>query len=357
MSLAVDIRRRVGDFTLDVAFEVPAGVTAILGRSGAGKSTVVAAVAGLARPDDGRIALDGAALFDAETRVNLPPRKRRVGVVFQDSRLFPHFSVRTNLLFGARRRGSSGGLSLDEVAEVLGIGHLLKRRPNSLSGGERQRVAIGRALLSRPSALLFDEPLAALDSERKAEVLPYIARLTRGAELPVLYVTHALEEARALADRLVVLEGGRVAASGPVEQAIAQAGLAAAGDRFADGVTLEAVIAELDEAYELTGVALGSHRVWTPGLLGRPGEAVRLRLLARDVSLALIPPERASIRNALPGLVRQVRRGPGPYAQVAVDVGGAVIKSEITRRAADDLGLAPGRMVHALVKSVAVARA
>lgn len=354
--LVVDIRRRIGDFTLSAAFEAPAGVTAVLGRSGAGKSTLVAAIAGLVRPDAGRITLDDAVLYDGRAGKNLAVRERRVGVVFQESRLFPHLSVRSNLLFGARRRRGAAGPSFDQIVETLGVGALLDRRPRSLSGGERQRIAIGRALLSGPRALLFDEPLAALDSERKAEVLPFLEALTRATALPVLYVTHALEEARRLADRLVVLEAGGVAAAGPVEAAIAQAGLATAGDRFADGVTVEAVIAELDDRYELTGVALGAHRLWVVGLLGAPGEAVRLRLLARDVALALDPPTRISTRNILPGLVRSVRRDAGPYVTVAVDVGGAVLKSEITARAADELGLAPGRPVHALIKSVATMR-
>ncbi|GBD47859.1 molybdenum ABC transporter ATP-binding protein [Methylopila sp. Yamaguchi] len=357
MTLQVDIRRAIGSFTLDVGFSAPAGVTAVLGRSGAGKSTVVAAVAGLTRPDSGRIALDGEALFDSGARVNLSPAKRRVGVVFQESRLFPHLSVRSNLLFGRKRRRDAAGPAFDDVVETLGVGHLLDRRPRSLSGGERQRIAIGRALLSGPRALLFDEPLAALDAERKAEVLPFLEALTQATALPVLYVTHALEEARRLADRLVVLEAGVVVAEGAVEAAIAQAGLATAGDRFAEGVTVDARIARLDEVYELTGVALGAHLVWVPGLLGPVGEAVRLRLLARDVALALDPPGRVSTRNVLPGVVRTLKRTGGPYVLVSVDVGGAVLKAEITRRAADELALAPGRVVHALVKSVATARA
>lgn len=357
MSLDVAIRRTVGGFALDIAFEAPAGVTAVLGRSGAGKSTLVAAVAGLARPDHGRISLDGETLYDAAARIDLPARMRRVGVVFQESRLFPHLSVRSNLMFGRRRRRGATEPSFEAVVETLGVGDLLSRRPRSLSGGERQRVAIGRALLAGPRALLFDEPLAALDAERKAEILPFLERLVAGAEIPVLYVTHALEEAQRLAGRLVVLDSGRVLAQGPIEQAIAAAGLESAGDRFLDGVTVEAVIAERDEAYQLTGLAVGGQRVWVPGLIGAPGETARLRFLARDVALALEPPARSSVRNALAGVVRGIRRGDGPYASVSVDVGGAVIRAEITRRAADDLNLAPGRVVYAMVKSVAVSRA
>jgi len=355
--LEVDIRRRAGDFSLDVAFAAPVGVTAVLGRSGAGKSTLVAAVAGLARPDLGRIALDQTALFDSAAGVNLPARKRRIGIVFQESRLFPHLSVRSNLLFGRRRRRDATSPDLDQVIETLGIGHLLSRRPRSLSGGEKQRVAIGRALLSGPRALLFDEPLAALDAERKAEILPFLEALIQEVALPVLYVTHALEEARRLACGLIVLESGRIVAAGAIEEAVAAAGLATAGDRLLDGVTVDAVVAELDERYGLTGLALGGHRVWAPGLIGAPGAPARLRFLARDVAVALDPPQRSSVRNVLPGVVRGVKRGDGPYASVSIDVGGAVLRAEITRRAAAELDLAPGRVVYALVKSVAVSRA
>ncbi|HVI30013.1 molybdenum ABC transporter ATP-binding protein [Hansschlegelia sp.] len=355
--LELDIRRRVGDFSLDVAFAAPVGVTAVLGRSGSGKSTLVAAVAGLARPDHGRIALNQTALFDSTAGVNLPPRKRRIAVVFQESRLFPHLSVRSNLLFGRRRRRDDASPALEQVIETLGIGHLLPRRPRSLSGGEKQRVAIGRALLSGPRALLFDEPLAALDAERKAEILPFLEALIQEVGLPVLYVTHALEEARRLARGLIVLEGGRIVAAGAIEEAVAAAGLATAGDRLLDGVTVDAVVAQLDERYGLTGLALGGHRVWAPGLIGAPGAPARLRFLARDVAVALDPPQRSSVRNVLPGVVRGVKRGYGPYASVSIDIGGAVLRAEITRRAAAELDLAPGRVVYALVKSVAVSRA
>ena len=357
MTLVIDIARRAGDFTLSAAFEAPSGVTAVLGRSGAGKSTLVAAVAGLAKPDAGVITLGRATLFDRAARIDVSAPRRRIGVVFQDSRLFPHLTVRSNLMFGRKRRPDAVEPSLERVVDTLGIGPLLGRRPRSLSGGERQRVAIGRALLSGPRALLFDEPLAALDAERKAEIMPFLEAIVAGAEIPVLYVTHALEEARRLADRLVVLEAGEIVAAGPVEAAVAAAGLSSAGDRFLDGVTVEVEIAELDERFELTGLALGPHRVWAPGLLGAPGEAARLRFLARDVAIALDPPTNTSVRNVLPGVIRGLKRGDGPYALVSIDVGGAVLRAEITRRAADDLRLASGRMVYALVKSVAVSRA
>ncbi len=211
--MRVRLRRRQGHFDLDLRFEgAPCGVTALCGPSGAGKTSVIAMIAGLIRPDAGSIVIGGRCLFDSELGVNLPPEKRRVGCVFQDGRLFPHLSVRSNLCYGmnlipaARRR-----VSLDQAVDLLGMGHLLERRPKNLSGGEKQRVAIGRALLASPSLLLMDEPLASLDEERKAELLPFIKRINREFLVPVLYVSHAMDEVRALADTVIRLRDGRVA--------------------------------------------------------------------------------------------------------------------------------------------------
>jgi molybdate transport system ATP-binding protein len=295
-------------------------------------------------------------LFDSVRRVDVAAHRRQVRVVFQESRLFPHLSVRTNLLFGRRRLGrGAAAADFGEIVELLGIGHLLGRRPRSLSGGERQRVAIGRALLAGPAALLFDEPLAALDADRKAEILPYLERLVTHSALPILYVTHALEEAARLASRLVVIEEGRIVAAGPFAEVVARSGLATAAERLANATELTATVAEHDEAYGLTALALGRHRLQAPGLIGRPGAAVRVRILARDVIVAREAPAGISIRNVMPGVVRQVMHHDGPIAEIAIDIGGAVLKAEITRKAADALDLVPGRAVHALVKSVALA--
>jgi molybdate transport system ATP-binding protein len=356
--LEIAVRRRVGGFALDAAFVVPPGVTALVGASGAGKSTVVALAAGLARPDEGRIVLGERVLFDSARGVNVPPHRRAVRVVFQESRLLPHISVEANLMFGRRRlRPRPAAPTLAEIVDLLGIGDLMARRPRSLSGGERQRVAIGRALLAGPEALLFDEPLAALDADRKAEILPYIERLVAVTALPILYVTHALEEAERLAQRLVVMADGHIVAEGPFAETATQAALVTAAERLAAATEVAATVADHDAAYGLTALALGAHRLWAPGLIGRPGETVRLRILARDVIVARELPAAISIRNAMPGVVRQVVRGDGPVAEVLIDIGAAVIRAEITRKAADDLDLVPGRPVHALVKSVALAEA
>src|SRR6201985_53951 len=225
MSLSVLLRHRFPTVRMDMAFEVPTpGVTVLFGPSGSGKSTIISAAAGLLRPDQCRIVIDGQALADTSSGVWLPPERRRMGLVFQDARLFPHMSVATNLRFGLRR-AAPGPVQYNEVVELLGIGALLARRPHTLSGGERQRVAIGRALLAQPHLLLMDEPLASLDAARKAEIFPYLARLATASRLPILYVTHALDEAVHLADSMVLVEAGRVVAHGTVSDVAARADL------------------------------------------------------------------------------------------------------------------------------------
>jgi molybdate transport system ATP-binding protein len=225
--LSLHLVKQLGDFSIDVAFDSPqVGVTALFGRSGAGKTSVVNMLAGLLRPDCGHIAVNGRILFDAEQGLHVPPEKRRVGYIFQDGRLFPHLSVKANLTFGMRRTPpAERRLTLEAVVDLLGIGHLLHRRPARLSGGEKQRVAIGRALLTSPALLLMDEPLASLDGRRKAEVLPFLARLCRELATPIIYVSHSLEEIRNLADRMVIMEAGRVAASGPLAALMQRAAL------------------------------------------------------------------------------------------------------------------------------------
>ncbi len=218
--LEVQLRRQQGAFTVDAAFSVgDRGVTALFGPSGAGKTSIVNMVAGLIRPDAGRIALNGHCLFDSAGGVDLPPEKRRVGYVFQDGRLFPHLSVRSNLAYGLRIQPKAERyVEFDQVVDLLGLAPLLERRPAKLSGGEKQRVAIGRALLCSPALLLMDEPLASLDGARKAEVMPFISRLCREFSTPILYVSHLLDEISCLADHLVLIKDGRVSAWGRFEE-------------------------------------------------------------------------------------------------------------------------------------------
>jgi molybdate transport system ATP-binding protein len=210
----VSVRKKLGDFSLDVRFESKALVTALFGPSGSGKTSVANAISGLLKPDEGRIVVGDQVLFDSKARINVPVHRRRVRVVFQESRLFPHLNVRQNLLFGRWLAGKRAGGEFDEVVQLLGIEKLLKRRPRTLSGGERQRVAIGRALLADPAALLMDEPLASLDQARKQEILPYLERLVANARVPILYVSHAREEIDRLAQTVVTIEDGQAKAVG-----------------------------------------------------------------------------------------------------------------------------------------------
>ncbi|QQS12337.1 MAG: molybdenum ABC transporter ATP-binding protein [Rhodospirillales bacterium] len=355
--IEVDIALRVGAFDLEAAFDAPAGsVTALFGRSGAGKSTIIDCVAGLRRPLSGRIAIDGETVFDAARGIDVPPERRRLGYVFQDARLFPHLTVEANLRYGERRaRGAARIAAFDEVVALLGIAPLLARRPGTLSGGERQRVAIGRALLSQPRALLMDEPLAALDRERKSELLPYIERLRDRFALPILYVSHAVEEVVRLARAVVRVDGGRVAAIGPVEDILSGD---AVGDAHGPATVLRAAVRRHDPAFGLTVLEIGAGRELVAPAIDLPiGAEVRLRVLARDIALALEPPRAISIQNRLEATVAELVRpaAEGFVVDVRLDIG-APLWSRVSARAAEELALRPGLKVVALIKAVAIDR-
>ncbi|MBL6458312.1 molybdenum ABC transporter ATP-binding protein [Belnapia sp. T6] len=354
--LEVALRHRFPGFALDAEFASPGpGVTALFGPSGCGKSTILAAIAGLLRPEAGRVALDGAVLLDTARGIALPPERRRCGVVFQDSRLFPHLSVASNLRYGLRRAPRDAtGPSVEEVVALLGLGALLGRRPLGLSGGERQRVALGRALLARPRLLLMDEPLASLDAARRAEVLPFLARLRDAAGLPILYVTHALEEVDALADRLVLLEAGRVLAEGPVEALAARPDLPALARRRDAGALIGCTVLAQDAARGLTRLGFEGGALEVAQRLGLAvGARLRLRLRARDVAVALEAPRGVSMHNILPCRLESI--APAGEAEVLLRllVGPTPLLARITRDSQARLGLAPGMAVFALVKSVA----
>jgi len=348
--LQVEVRARLGAFRLDAAFEGAGGVTVLFGPSGAGKSSLLAAVAGALKPDAGRIVLDGRVLFDAAAGVNLPMERRRIGWVFQDARLFPHLSVAANLRYGLKR-APPGPIRFDEVVEVLGVGHLLDRRPRALSGGERQRVGLGRALLSQPSLLLMDEPLASLDAARRAEILPFFHRIRSGFGVPILYVTHSLAEAVQLGDRMAVMREGRVVAQGPLAEIMSRPDLKLGGSPSADGAALDGVV--LAHEAGLSVVRCGGWDIKVPRLPRAPGERVRLFVLARDVMLALDPPSRISARNVLRGEIQAVDMQEG-RALVRVTLAGGALLSAVTPDAVMELGLTPGMSVYAVVKSVAV---
>jgi len=352
--IEVDIAIRVGDFDLAAAFDAPAGsVTALFGRSGSGKSTIIDCVSGLRRPDRGRVVVEGETLFDG-ARTNVPPERRRLGYVFQDARLFPHLSVETNLRYGERRARTDRRIAgFDDVVSLLGIGHLLTRRPGTLSGGERQRVAIGRALLSQPRALLMDEPLAALDRERKAQVLPYIERLRDRFGLPILYVSHAIEEVVRLAQKVVRIEQGRITGIGPAEEVLSGGII---GDEHGPATVLRAVVKRHDARFGLTTLDVGAGReLVTPAIERAIGDAVRVRILARDVSLALEQPTGISIQNRLEASVAEIARPSDFIVDVRLDIG-APLWSRVSAKATEELALAPGKRVVALIKTVALER-
>jgi molybdate transport system ATP-binding protein len=350
MSLEVDVSHAREDFRLAARFATPAGVTALFGRSGSGKTTLVDIVAGLIRPQQGRVVVDGQPLVDTATGAFMPSHKRRIGYVFQDSRLFPHLSVRRNLLYGRwfARDGERAASSFASVVELLGIAPLLERAPESLSGGEKQRVAIGRALLAHPRLLLMDEPLAALDEARRAEILPYIERL-RDLGVPILYVSHSVAEVARLATTVVLLTDGKVAAVGPVQDILP---LADSGD---GGSVVEAVVASHDEAFQLSTLASRAGALQVPKLAAPIGAPVRAYIRSRDVMLSLQRPLDISALNVLAGTVASLTHS-GAQAEVRLDCNGAALTARLTAKSVQRLGLAPGRPVFAVIKSVSFER-
>jgi len=354
--LSVDVSLARGGFLLEARFESPTpGVTALFGASGTGKTTLVHALAGLMRPARGRIALERREWFDAAHGIDVPAERRRIGCVFQDARLFPHLDVAGNLDYGARRAPDVGRFAVRaEVIELLGLGALLGRRAHQLSGGERQRVALGRALLSQPALLLLDEPLAAVDVARREEVLPYLETLRDRYEIPMLYVSHQFDEVLRLANYVVLLAKGQVAAAGTPAELAGDARLAAVIGADAVGAVLEAQVQSVDGTTGLASVPIGrAHlRLALPG--ASPGTRLRLNILARDVILATASPQGLSVRNALPGqLIALADEGPDSVL-ATVETGGVRLLARVTRAAVTELRLRPGEPVWALVKAASL---
>lgn len=353
--LELRVKHRLGEFCLDAAFSAPApALVALFGVSGSGKTSLVNAVAGLLRPQAGRIVLGDEVLLDVEAGIHVPTEQRRLGCVFQDARLFPHLSVRRNLEYGMRRTRARARISFDDVVELLALGGLLQRHPRGLSGGERQRVAIGRALLSQPRMLLLDEPLAALDAPRREEILPYLERLRDEWRLPMLYVSHQFDEVLRLATHLVLMEKGRAVVSGTLPEVALHPVLARLAGEAAVGAVLDATVLEVDGTSGLATVAAGDGVLQVPARRLLPGAPVRLQLLAADIIIATRPPEGLSVRNVLAGTVLAVEEGSAGSRRVSVDIGGVTLLSRITALAAAELGLAPGMAVWALVKAVSL---
>jgi molybdate transport system ATP-binding protein len=357
MTLAIDIKHRLGKFVLDARFETGSGLVALFGRSGAGKTSIINIIAGLIIPDQARATVDGVTLVDTARGLFLPRHRRRIGYVFQEGRLFPHLTVRQNLLYGrwfAPRAERAD--NLDRVADLLGLDGLLQRRPGRLSGGEKQRVAIGRALLADPRLLLMDEPLASLDDARKAEILPYIERLRDQSKIPIIYVSHSIAEVARLASAVVLLSDGRVAAAGPTGEIMQRLDLFPLTGRAEAGAIVEAIVERHDERFGLTELRSRAG-VWKLGRLdAQIGARVRLRVRARDVMLAKSAPADLSALNVLPGVVADVGERKGAIVDIRLDCSGEALVARLTRYSVERLQLAPGAAVFALIKSVALDR-
>lgn len=355
MALSLRIGLTFDGFSLSVDQTFAAdGVTAVFGRSGSGKTTLFRVIAGLERRARGTVAFGSEIWQDDRTFV--PPHRRRIGLVFQDARLFPHLSVEGNLAYALRRAPRDpAALDLAAVVRRFDLAPLLARRPAALSGGETQRVALARALLTRPRLLLMDEPLAALDAQRKADILPYLERMRDGGGVPTLYVSHSVSEVARLADRIVILQQGRVVRAGPLTDVLADpAAVPFIGVREAGALIAARVVAHHDDG--VTELAASAGPLFVPGRVSTVGQSLRLRIEAQDVILARHRPEGLSALNILPVTVAEVRPGDGPGVAVALQAGGDRLLARVTRRSATALGLAPGLDCFAVVKSVSVAQ-
>jgi molybdate transport system ATP-binding protein len=355
MTLQVAIRHTYPGFALDVSFETASGVTAIFGPSGSGKTSIVNAIAGLLTPDAGRIVIGGDTLLDTRARIALPPHRRRIGYVFQDGRLFPHLTVRQNLLYGrAFQSRDRKGESLDRVADLLGVGALLSRMPARLSGGETQRVNIGRALLSNPRLLLMDEPFASLDDARKEDILPYVERLRDEVRIPIVYVSHSLAEVTRLATSVVLIANGRVAAAGPVADTLNRLDIFRDGTGGEAGAVVQVTVIGHDDTAGLSQIRSQAGDWRVPKLKAATGTRLAMRVRARDVFLATAKPEGISALNVFPGVIRAFGQAKDHAIEVEVSCNGDTIIAEITAYSAQALGLKVGDTVFAVVKTVSL---
>ena len=354
MTLHFQFQKRLADFVLNVDVRTDGGVLALFGHSGCGKSTTVNALAGLLKPDSGRIQLGDDVLFDSTTGVDIAAERRRIGYVFQDSRLFPHYDVIGNLLYGRQRarQAPTQPISLDTVVELLGLRALLNRRSAQLSGGEKQRVALGRALLSQPRLLLMDEPLASLDQARRDEVLPYLERVRDELKTPIVYVSHQFEEVLQLATHVVLLEQGQVIAQGDLPSLSMQPALRRIVGAEAIGAVIEGQVRHIDAVAGLAQIGVGRGTLSVDATALTVQQRVRLQLLARDLILAIEPPRGLSVRNMLPGRITHLSDDDRHATLAQIDVGGAALIARITRAAATELNLRVGLSLWVLVKAV-----
>ncbi len=354
--IEIDIEARLGEFQLQVSFAVAGAgsITALFGPSGSGKTSLVRLIAGLETPDKGLIRIGGITLFDKSAGINLPPPQRKVGYVIQESSLFPHLRVRQNLTFSRWAGRREGTIELARVSAVLGIEHLLERRPERLSGGERQRVAIGRALLSDPSILLLDEPLSALDTNRKLEILPFLEQVRDEFDIPIVYISHSVDEVTRLADYLVVMDSGNVSAYGPIADVLAGLDIRGTGDGLEAGSLIAGTCKRYDHEMRLARIEVEGQFLSLPISRLQIGTPVRLRIKPNDVALALTKPQGTSIQNMLECEISAIEQVGPSHIEVVLMLGGQQIRARITRKAAADLGLVTGAKVIALLKAVAL---
>ena len=355
--LSVNITQAFGSFRLETQFEVEEGsITAIFGKSGAGKTSTINAIAGLTRPDVGVIQIGNTTLFDQNLRINLPIYKRQIGYVFQDDRLFPHMTVRNNLIYGTpKNRDVANSLNLTDITGLLELAPLLERRPRTLSGGEKQRVAIGRALLSNPKLLLMDEPLASIDVQHRFEILPFIQRVREKIGITIIYVTHALEEVIFIADQIILLSEGQVTAQGTVEEIMSRLDLHPMTSRFDAGAVISATYSGYDREFDLGELSFDGGTLRIAGLNAEIGIHLRAHIRARDVSLMLDQPKDTSVLNVFKGELIEIRHEEGPQLDLLINIGTPLI-ARITRKSLNDLNLDIGSKVYAMIKAVAIDR-
>lgn len=348
------VLKRYPAFTLDVSFKTTEGmVTGLFGRSGSGKTSIINIAAGLVKPDEGYVSVGGKVLYDSRNRINLPAPARNSGYIFQDGRLFPHMTVEANLRYGMKRSAENGHKAkFDDVVELLGIGGLLKRRPHRLSGGEKQRVAIGRALLSSPDFLLMDEPLSALDSNRKEELIPFIGKMVQTFKLPVLYVTHSIDELFSLCDNVVLMNNGKCTDSGSVEDVVSRP---ANREILSLSGRVSVLRAYAVSESEPSIITFENGKLGIPTSKHATGTELRVAVHSDDVTLALNKPTGLSARNIMKGTVTAMDRSDDGAVAVTVDVG-LPVYATITRSAASELGIRAGMEIYVIMKTIALSR-